>query len=56
MRRGEAEESSMIPCAVCPQCGLKWYKKNGQTRLANCWFMPQAPRNVTCASPPEVSR
>src|SRR5919198_181479 len=31
MRRGEAEESSMMPREVCPQCGSKWYKRNGHT-------------------------
>ena len=31
MRRGEAEESNMIPREVCPQCGSKWYKRNGHT-------------------------
>src|SRR4030095_9731668 len=29
MRRGEAEESNMMPREVCPQCGSKWYKRNG---------------------------
>ncbi len=29
MRRWEAEESSMVPREVCPQCGSTWYKKNG---------------------------
>ena len=31
MSRGEAEESNMIPREECPQCGSKWYKRNGHT-------------------------
>ena len=31
MRRGEAEESNMIPREVCPQCGSRRYKRTGHT-------------------------
>jgi insertion element IS1 protein InsB len=27
--RGEAEENIMVPREVCPQCGSRWYKRNG---------------------------